>query len=100
MVEDGQQIYVPTKEEVENGTFGGVSGEETVKNTESSDGKVNINTADKTQLMTLPGIGESKAAAIITYRETHGSFQSIEELMEINGIKEGVFQKIRDMITI
>ena len=100
VVEDGQQIYVPTKEEVENGTFGGVSGEETVKNTESSDGKVNINTADKTQLMTLPGIGESKAAAIITYRETHGSFQSIEELMEINGIKEGVFQKIRDMITI
>ena len=50
--------------------------------------------------MTLPGIGESKAAAIITYRETHGSFKSIEELMEINGIKEGVFQKIRDMITI
>ena len=100
VVEDGQQIYVPTKEEVENGTFGGASGEETVKNTESSDGKININTADKTQLVTLPGIGESKAAAIITYRETHGSFQSIEELMEINGIKEGVFQKIRDMITI
>lgn len=100
LVTDGQQIYVPTKEEVKNGTFGGAPGEGTVKNTESSDGKININTADKTQLVTLPGIGESKAAAIITYRETHGSFQSIEELMEINGIKEGVFQKIRDMITI
>lgn len=100
LVEDGQQIYVPTKEEVEKGTFGGASGEDPVEGSKSSDGKININTADKAQLMTLPGIGESKAAAIISYREKHGSFQSVEELMEISGIKEGVFQKVRDMITI
>ena len=71
-----------------------------MENSQSSDGKININTADKEQLMTLPGIGESKAAAIISYREKHGSFRSVEELMEISGIKEGVFQKVRDMITI
>lgn len=100
LVEDGQQIYVPTKEEVEKGTFGGAAGEDPVEGSKSSDGKININTADKAQLMTLPGIGESKAAAIISYREKHGNFRSAEELMEINGIKEGVFQKIRDMITI
>lgn len=48
--------------------------------------------------MTLPGIGESKADIIIEFREEHGAFQSIEELMEIQGIKEGVFNKIKDYI--
>ena len=62
--------------------------------------KVNINTADKTTLMMLTGIGEAKAAAIIRYREEQGAFQSIEELKEIEGIKDGVFQKIKDEIEI
>ena len=48
--------------------------------------------------MTLPGIGESKAVTILQYREEHGSFQSVEELMEIPGIKEGVFNKIKSSI--
>ena len=50
--------------------------------------------------MTLTGIGEAKAAAIIQYREGKGGFQSIEELMEISGIKEGVFEKIKDKIKV
>jgi len=50
--------------------------------------------------MTLTGIGEAKAAAIIRYREENGGFQSIEELMEVEGIKEGVFNKIKDQIKI
>ena len=50
--------------------------------------------------MTLTGIGEAKAGDILKYREEHGSFGSIEELMQINGIKEGVFNKIKDDITI
>ncbi len=50
--------------------------------------------------MTLTGIGEAKADDILKYREEHGSFGSIEELMQINGIKEGVFNKIKDDITI
>lgn len=63
-------------------------------------GKVNINTATKEELMTLNGIGESKAAQIISYRESAGSFQKIEDIKNISGIKEGIFSKIKDMITV
>lgn len=92
---DGQQIYVPS---IEKSLKEGVSGEG--ETAEASDGKINLNTAAKEQLMTLTGIGEAKAAAIIRYREENGGFQSIEELMEVEGIKEGVFNKIKDQIKI
>ena len=88
---DGQQIYVPSKEELKNQqTKAGVQ----------DDGKVNINFASKEELMTLPGIGEAKADAIIRHRNEQGNFKSIEEIMEIEGIKEGVFRKIEDQITV
>ena len=97
IVADGEQIYVPTAEEAASQETG--VGETTVtKGTENA--KVNINTAGKEELMTLKGIGEAKAEDILKYREEHGSFGSIEELMQINGIKEGVFNKIKDDITI
>ena len=54
----------------------------------------------KNELMTLSGIGEAKADAIVRYREEHGAFQKIEDLMEVEGIKEGVFQKVKDQIKI
>ena len=63
-------------------------------------GKVNLTTATKEELMTLAGIGESKADSIIKYREEHGKFQSIEDIKQIEGIKDGVFQKIKDLITV
>ena len=63
-------------------------------------GYVNINTADKKTLMTLPGIGESKANAILSYREENGMFSSIEDIMNISGIKQGAFDKIKNLITI
>lgn len=50
--------------------------------------------------MTLPGIGEAKADSILTYRESAGSFQSIEQIKEIEGIKDGVFEKIKELITV
>ena len=50
--------------------------------------------------MTLSGIGESKAAQIVSYRESNGAFQKIEDIMKISGIKEGVFSKIKDYITV
>lgn len=62
------------------------------------DGRINLNTASSAELQTLPGIGESKAAAIIAYRESHGSFGSAEEIMQISGIKEGLYSKIKDKI--
>ena len=95
-VADGEQIYVPTVEEAARGT--GVGTESNTKSTEQN--KVNINTASRDELMTLTGIGEAKAESIIRYREEHGAFKSAGELMEIEGIKEGVFNKIKDDITI
>lgn len=61
---------------------------------------VNINTASAEQLDTLYGIGPTKAQAIIDYRNEHGRFQSIEDIMKVNGIKEGEFDKIKDNITV
>lgn len=68
---------------------------------ESSDSKlININTADVSLLQTLRGIGKAKAEQIVSYRESHGSFKSIEEVMKVPGIKEGAFAKIKDDITV
>lgn len=84
---DGEKIYVPTEAEVMEW--------EAAEHTET---KVNINTADKETLCTLPGIGESKAEDIIAYREKNGPFGKLEELMNISGIKENLFEKIADKI--
>ncbi len=62
------------------------------------EGMVNLNTADKTELMTLPGIGEKKAEDIIAYRDAHGPFAAIEDIRKISGIKDAAFGKIRDKI--
>ena len=61
---------------------------------------MNLNTASKEQLMTLAGIGESRAEDIIRYREEYGGFQKIEDIMKVSGIKEAAFQKIKDSITV
>ncbi len=100
---DGQQLYVYTEEEYAafaagNGNTGAL--QESSGLSDSSDGKVNINQASETELMTLPGIGQSKAADILRYREENGRFEKIEDIMNISGIKEAVFSKIKDKITV
>ena len=65
---------------------------------EEKRGMVDINTAGVEELMKLEGIGEKRAADIISYRETMGGFNSIEELMNVSGIKEAVFNRIKDKI--
>lgn len=97
-VTDGEQIYVPTVQEAQT-QGAGVLGDIVTGNSDES-GKVNINTAGKEELMTLTGIGEAKAQSILDYREEHGQFRSAEDLMQIEGIKEGVFNKIKEDITI
>lgn len=92
-VTDGEQLYVPFQSEVE--MEGVIS-----KSQEDGESGVNINTAGLEELMTLPGIGESKAQAIIQYREEHGAFQNIEELTNISGIKSGVYEKIKELVRI
>lgn len=114
-ISDGQMIYVPSEEEVEsgsiesgvalgaggvtggNGSAAGVSGS-SGGNGSGSGTLVNINQASKEELMTLPGIGESKADKIIAYREENGRFSSPEGIMEISGIKDGLYNKIKDKI--
>ena len=65
-----------------------------------SDNKVSLNNATLEELMTLSGIGESKAKAIIKYREEENVFKSIEDIMNISGIGTSLFEKIKDNITI
>ena len=110
LLKDGQQIYVPSQEEVDSGkvmsTRNASESDETssvqvVENVSGQDdGKVNLNTASKEELLTLNGIGDVRAQAILKYREEHGEFRSIEELMEVEGIKKGTFQKLKDQIKI
>lgn len=96
-VGDGERIYVPTVEEWEQGLTG--TPEES-KETGYDDGLVNINTADAKELCTLPGVGETRAAAIIEYRKEHGSFDKIEDIQNVSGIKSGLFGKIKDFIKV
>lgn len=104
-VEDGVQIYVPDREEAEQGLVsglgsapGGSPASESRADTASV--KVNINSATVEELKTLPGIGDAKAQSIVSYRQTNGMFQGIEDLMDVEGIKSGVFEKIKDKITV
>lgn len=90
-LEDAQKLYFPTVEEAE------ILTEEAREN---AGGLVNINTADKNRLCTLPGIGETRAEAIIAYREKNGDFRSKEDIMKVSGIKQNAYDKLRDHITI
>lgn len=87
VIVDGQKLYIPE-----------VGEESSIQQNESS--LVNINKADKAQLMTLPGIGESKAMDIINYRNSSGGFKSIEDIKNVSGIKDAAFNKIKDLITV
>ncbi|MDL2300816.1 helix-hairpin-helix domain-containing protein [Lachnospiraceae bacterium OttesenSCG-928-D06] len=90
-VSDGEKLLIPTMEEAL---------EAAIEDHNKSLGLVNINQADIALLCTLSGIGESRAMDIIAYREENGNFKTIEEIMNVTGIKENTFKKIRDKITI
>ncbi len=113
---DGQQLYILTQEEMErqgldpaemagasdgqmDGSVGtGQNAGLTVQ--AQQDNRININTADEAQLTTLTGIGATRAQAIISYREENGPFAVIEDIMNVQGIKEGTFAKIKDEIVV
>ena len=100
---DSEQIYIPNISEsidqIENETQNVISSAAAVPSA-SSDGLLNINQASESELMQLPGIGQVKAAAIVTYRNSNGPFSSIEEIKNVPGIKEVAFEKIKGMITV
>lgn len=99
---DGQQVYVPTVQEAEEGNLvpAATEAQGAGNSTATEDGIVNLNTADAETLKTLSGIGDSKAQAILAYREEHGGFSSIEEIMQVPGIKESTFAMIKDKIAV
>lgn len=111
VLQDGMQLYVPSVEDtVQNGAGSASSGavgnaaSAGAGNVTSGSGKesapVNINTAGAQELMTLSGIGESRAEAILSYREENGMFSSIEDIKNVSGIGEGIFERIKNMITV
>lgn len=61
---------------------------------------LNLNTASQTELTRLPGIGETKAAAIVAWRQEHGSFQTVEDLMAVDGIGEKTLENLRPYVTV
>ena len=90
-VHDEEQIYVPR------------IGEENlpVPSGDPSGGSlININTASAAEMEALPGIGPTLAQRIIEYREDHGPFAAIEDVMNVHGVGEGLFSEIRDLITV
>lgn len=107
---DGQMISFPTKEEADErmkyDTDGNVSDSHS-SDEASSDGRmtdaagrININTADVSKLQELSGIGQTRAEAIVAYRMEHGAFARVEDIMNVSGIKNALFEKMRDDITV
>ncbi len=122
---DGAKLVIPTKEQVESLRAGvadggeqiGISGQTEAGSTagygvaggedkgtdaavSSTDGKININTASEEQLCEIPGIGATRAAAIVAYRQQAGGFSTIEDIMKVSGIKEGTYTRIKDNIKV
>lgn len=87
---DGEQVEVLSREAYAAGV---------VIHSQTGSGLVNINTAGVKELTELPGIGETRAQAIIDHRNKHGPFETIEDIMQVNGIKQVAFEQIRDKIT-
>ncbi|MDO4482718.1 MAG: helix-hairpin-helix domain-containing protein [Bacillota bacterium] len=105
-VRDGSIIYIPFEGENEASSGGtgenaGAAGTSVSSGASGTGGTlVNINTADSSILVTLPGIGEAYAQAIIDYRNTSGFFQKPEDIMNVSGIGESKYEKIKDLICV
>lgn len=95
LLQDGQRVYIPLDPEpqltLEPGTRG---------NLNISPGLININSATPDELMTLPGIGETKAKAIVEYRSSHGLYLSLEDILQVTGIGPSLYAQIESLITL
>lgn len=99
-IQDGDMIEVLTIKEHRELEKEAVIPDDQKQQDQDGDGLVDINTASLEQLMTLNGIGEAKAGNIIAYREENGGFPAPEDIMNVDGIGEGVYAKIKDKIKV
>lgn len=93
---DGQKLYILNQTEWEQK----ITDKALQADIESDDGLVNLNDASESELCTLPGIGATRAQAIIAYREEQGGFATIEEIQNVSGIKSGTYEKIKNLIKV
>lgn len=114
-LEDGQKIYIPSindekidgaekvlqKEYVTDEAGDDVILEDEISNVKSKKNeKININTADQSELIEIPGVGEATAQKIIEYRETNGKFKNIEDIKNVNGIGNSKFENMKEKICV
>lgn len=106
LLDDGIKLYIPTMQETMESaalqveTFDKESTSLGSDSAGAGSGLININSATRDELTALPGIGNATAEKIISYREQHGAFKSIEDIMNVSGIKDKLFSKIKDHITV
>ncbi len=97
---DGQMVYIMDKEEARAQEAQAREAQEAQAGEAQDDGRLDLNAATEAELMELPGIGEAKARSILAWREANGRFRQIEDLMKVEGIKEGVFSKVKDCVKV
>ena len=99
-VEDGMQVYVPSREEAPAATGTTTTGAGQASSSGASKGKVNLNTASAEELQTLSGIGPSLSQRIIDYRQANGPFKSVDDLRKVSGIGDTRFKNLKDLVCV
>lgn len=99
-VSDGEQVYVPTREEQSQHASQSIASTQGQSTAQSSSGKTNINTASAEELQKLDGIGTTLSQRIVDHRQANGRFSSIEELKNVSGIGDAKFASIKDAICV
>lgn len=101
VLEDGQKLYVPNINNIENTEYiSKENGENIIEGSKENSTKININKANLEELKKLPGVGNSLAERIFSYRKENGNFKSIEDLKNVSGIGDKKFESLKDYISI